>query len=139
MVYIKVVIMDLKEFCYRFKIYNVRKGQPYKQVDPYPMQFATRHKDFYADYSMRAYEVSTTEITISDVELDKLMTELDEIKSRDYHEFVNLKKQLGDGFMYDFHRELYSKQREERVRSNTPAVQKAWDNYQLMLKLAGYQ
>jgi len=126
---------SLNEFCKRYRAYACQ-GKPINQ--PQPLKFDKwLDKEFVYDTYIHTYSVPTVDINISEEDLDKLCNDLAEVDSEDYNEYVRLRKALGEHFILD-HYEIKARQiREEQARKENPGVQKAWENYQLMLKLAG--
>lgn len=126
----------LQNFCRQYYA-TVRPGRMLQR--PEPMQFRgwdNSPKDFY-HYHVTTYEVPSVEINLAEPEFNKLLSDLDEISSNDYNSYTKLKEMFGDRFVAEI---TYHKSRESReasLRSRNPGVQKAWENYQLMLKLAG--
>ena len=125
---------SLNEFCQRYRAY-ARQGDP--QSRPIPIKYDSYlDKGFTADYHFETYSVPTVDINISEEDLIKLFEDLAEMDSEDYNEYVRLRKALGEHFVLDLYEVKSREEREHRIRQNNPGVQKAWEEYQLLLKLA---
>jgi hypothetical protein len=126
---------NLTEFCQRYRAY-ARQGDPQRRHAP---MYYDRwmNKGFKSDYYFETYSVPTVDINISEEDLEKLCNDLAEIDSGDYIEYARLRKELGEHFVLEHYEAKRKQQRESEIRRNNPGVQKAWKNYQMMLKLAG--
>lgn len=126
---------SLQEFCQRYRAY-ARQGDPMRK--PLPIHYDSYlDKGFKADYYFETYSVPTVNINISEEDLDKLCNDLAEVDSEDYNEYVRLRKALGEHFVLEFYEAKRKMSWESQIRKDNPGVQKAWENYQMMLKLAG--
>ena len=104
----------------------LRKVESPRLVDDFDFR-----KD-YMSYHMQTYEVPALEITIAVEDMAKLLERQEDME--------HLERIYGPHVMEDVHkaRLLLQKEREEEyVRRGNPALQKAWSNYQLLLKIAG--
>jgi hypothetical protein len=131
--YIYLFEKNLNKFCSQYRA-HVKAGQPMRRVDPI---WADPISNNYRDFHVTTYEVPTVEIVISENDLSALMNDLAEMDTSEYNEFVRYNKILGRGFMNDLQTYKYRQSKEEHIRNQNPGVKKAWENYQLMLKLAG--
>jgi hypothetical protein len=61
---------------------------------------------------------------------------LAEMDSEEYNEYIRHRKGLGEHFIIDFYEHRRIQENEKRVRNSNPGVQKAWEEYQLLLKLS---
>lgn len=124
----------LNEFCSRYRAY-ARTGPTMRRAEP--ISFKNWKDDDFYHAHMNTYEVPALELTISEEDLQKLMDDLAEVDTPDYNEYQRMRKMLGEHFLLDLHSYKLQQAREDRARRENPGVQKAWENYQLMLKLAG--
>lgn len=132
---LKDTATSLNEFCQRYRAY-ARQGD--MQRRPMPIHYDSYlDKGFTADYYFTTYNVPTVDINISEEDLYKLFDDLAEVDSEDYNEYVRLRKALGEHFILAHYEAKRKREAEDRVRRDNPGVQKAWENYQMMLKLAG--
>jgi hypothetical protein len=100
------------------------------------LSFDSYHTDNYFDYSVKNDSVEAVEITMPKVEFERLVDE--------HEELVDLKCFTGftsvDLIKHDYGqmREQYlAKLNEMRIRNSNESVRKAYENYQLLLKLCG--
>lgn len=130
---------ELAEFCKKYHA-EARRGKPIRQYRS-PMRVRDLLAEFESDTPISAtfetYSSPSVEITISDSHLDKLLANLAEIDSEEYNEYVSLRKAIGENFVLDMYNARQEQVKEEQMRKDNPGVQKAWENYQMMLKLAG--
>ena len=126
---------SLQEFCQRYRAY-ARQGDPQRRSMPIHND-KYLDKGFKADYYFETYSIPTVNITISEEDLEKLCNDLAEVDSEDYNEYVRHRKELGEYFVLEHYEAKRKQQRESEIRRSNPGVQKAWENYQMMLKLAG--
>lgn len=124
---------DLNKFCSRYRA-QAKSGQTTRRADPV---WSDSSYSSYRDLYMNTYEVPTVVLTMSEPDLIALMNELNEVNTPEYKEFVGCRKILGHGFINELQSYKYRQSREEQIRNQNPGVKKAWENYQLMLKLAG--
>lgn len=125
----------VNEFCSRYRA-KVRRGGTLRRSKPIQYNEWKYEADF-RDVFMETYDLPAVDITISEEDLSKLVNDLAEFETGDYAEYVRMKRSLGDHFMLDLYEFKGRQAREERARQENPGVQKAWENYQLMLKLVG--
>lgn len=86
----------------------------------------------YMSYHLQTHDVPALEITIAVDDIARLLEKQDDME--------HLERIYGPNVMDDVHKSrlvLQREHQEEYVRRNNPALQKAWDNYQLLLKIAG--
>ena len=125
----------LNEFCQRYRAY-ARQGD--MQRRPMPIHYDSYlDRGFTADYHFTTYEIPTVNINIAEEDLDRLCNDLAEVDSEEYNEYVRLRKALGEHFVLEHYEDKRKQLRESEIRKSNPGVQKAWENYQMMLKLAG--
>jgi hypothetical protein len=127
---------ELNEFCSRYRAYP-RQGQPVRRSKKLNITDWVNPKDEWTFANLPTYEVPTVDLNISEEDLKKLFDDLAEVDSGEYKEYLRTRKVLGDHFMLDLYEVKGRQAREERARQANPGVQKAWENYQMMLKLAG--
>lgn len=127
---------SLNKFCSRYRA-TAKQGRPMRRSQPLSYKDWMDDKQDFFSTSLNMFEVPTVELTISEDDFKELLNEVDELDSDDYREYLRLTKALGEHFVIDLYSLRREKEREERVRNANPGVQKAWENYQLMLKLAG--
>jgi hypothetical protein len=125
----------LQAFCQRYRAY-ARQGDPQRQSMP-------RHhnsyfdKGFKEDHYFETYSIPTVDINLAEEDLGKLYNDLAELDSENYHAYVRHRKALGEYFVLEYYEAKRKQQRECEIRKRNPGVQKAWETYQLVLKLAG--
>ena len=117
--------------------YLYRIGATAKQVytrkiqSPRLVEDFDYHRDF-MQYHMHVHEVPALEVTIAVDDLAKLLERQDDIEQLERIYGPNVMDDVGRS------RQVLQKARDDEfVRRNNPALQKAWDNYQLLLKIAG--
>lgn len=126
---------SLQKFCQRYRA-QARTGRPVRRAEPISYN-PHWYKDDYKDYFINTFEVETIDLNITEEDFRQLLKDLAEMDSEDYNEYVRLRKHLGEHFVLELYELKGREERERRARTNNPGVQKAWENYQLMLKLAG--
>jgi hypothetical protein len=126
---------SIHDFCRRYCA-DVRSGRPIQKAQPISYSDWSKGNVDFMNLHIGHYSVPSVEIKISEEDFKNVLNALDEIDEREYQEFIRLKKTLGDHFMIDLYSIKGREEREQRARAANPGVQKAWENYQLMLKLA---
>lgn len=115
---------DIKDIEYFSRKYNARIGESkqYRHHTTVPIYYMD-YKTTRYDYDKESYDVPFVEMHLPIESFEHLM-QLDTVSNYDkYHVSQAL--------------EVFSQHRaDERVRSNNPAVQKAWTNYLTLLELA---
>ena len=104
----------------------VRRAQPYQYV---PYDFTT---DYTTNHYLETYEENIVEMELplsSFQTLAEHANDLEELRAR----FGPNIDEMGQRIMM----EDYRARQESLVRKNNPGVQKAWEKYQMMLKIAG--
>jgi hypothetical protein len=86
----------------------------------------------YQSYYMQAEEVLAIEMTMPLKALEDLVETHDEVERLKTFYGPDALNRMGEA--EDI---LYKNRKEEYARRLNPAVQKAWDNYQLLLRIAG--
>ena len=124
----------LQQFCQRYKA-HAKQGRPVRRSQPISYQGWT--KEDYKDLYLNTFEVETIDLNITEEDFRQLLNDLAEMDSEDWNEYVRHRKGLGEHFILEFYEHRRLQDREKRVRESNPGVQKAWENYQMMLKLAG--
>lgn len=115
---------------------KIRHGQMTRRPEPIRyMDF--NNKVYDQDYYINTYDVQTFDINIAEEEFKKLLNAIEEIDSQEYRTYQQLTSVLGENFISEIQNHKYRESREASLRNLNPGVQKAWENYQLMLKLAG--
>ena len=128
---------SIGKFCDRYHA-TARPGRPLQKIEPISYNpFSYKDDDVFNNVYMNTVTVPSVELTISEEDFQRLMSETEEIDSEDYKEYLRLTKALGQHFIVDYYSYKHQMAREEAARNKNPGVQKAWENYQLMLKLAG--
>jgi hypothetical protein len=127
---------ELNEFCSRYRAY-ARQGQTVRRSKKLNLTDWVNPKDDWTFANMPIQELPTVDINISEEDLKNLFDDLAEVECGEYQEYLRTKKVLGDHFMIDLYSIKGREEREQRARAANPGVQKAWENYQLMLKLSG--
>lgn len=133
--YQKEKISDLEKFCKRYRI-QARQGRTIRRPEPISYKPYTFEDDFRNVY-INTVEMPTYDLNITEEDFKQLLNDLAEMDSEEYNEYVRLRKSLGEHFVVDLYGLKSQQERERRIRATSPGVQKAWENYQLMLKLAG--
>jgi hypothetical protein len=86
----------------------------------------------YTNYYIQAEDVPAIEMTMPLRALEDLIETHDEVERLKTFYGPDALNRMGEA--EDI---LYKNRKEEYARRNNPAVQKAWDNYQLLLRIAG--
>lgn len=133
--YAKEPLRDLHEFCQRYRA-QAKTGRPVRRTEPISFKQWTKDTDF-QDLYINTFDVETIDLNLTQEDFKQLLDDLSELDSEDYNEYVRLRKHLGEHFILEFIDQKGKQTREQRIRYDNPGVQKAWENYQLMLKLAG--
>lgn len=131
----KTQLKDFNEFCKKYRI-QAREGRPSQRAQPFSYKDWGKEVDF-RHLSLNTFSVPTYDLNIEQDSLNQLMDDLAEIDSEEFNEYMRLRKALGEHFVLDLYQYKSKEAREEKARKDNPGVQKSWENYQLMLKLAG--
>lgn len=133
--------MNKKSYQYFCKRYNAQV-QPSRQrlVKSQPLHYNhnwSKDNDF-NDFHINTYEVPAVDITLPEEDFGNLLNIFEEIENpqSDWSQFEYYKKRLGPDFISRAIYQIEATEREQRIRARVPALQKAWDNYQLLLKIS---
>jgi hypothetical protein len=113
--------------------HQIQAKQVYmKRIQPPSYSFDYDFKREYTNYYMQTEEVAAIEMTVPLNALEDLIETHDEVERLKTFYGPDALNRMGEA--EDI---LYKNRKEEYARRNNPAVQKAWDNYQLLLRIAG--
>jgi hypothetical protein len=83
----------------------------------------------------RTETVPAVEILISERGFDELLGISEFLDSDEYRRILYMDSVMGKNWLNNILNQQDRNQREHHLRSQTPALQKAWEHYQVMLKL----
>lgn len=108
---------------------------------PSSMEIAERlswRNDPYAmDVTSRRQTVPAVEIQISERDFDELLAISEFLDSEEYKKIQYMDSAMGKNWINQILNQQDRAERERHLRTKFPALQKAWDQYQLLLKLTG--
>lgn len=86
-------------------------------------------------------DVPAVEITMPEECFETILEKVNETspENREWQEYNYINKKLGPGWVYRLVELDEQQRRESRLQQTNPALKKAWDQYQLMLKLCENQ
>lgn len=92
----------------------------------------------YADMYLDTHSVPAVEVLLAEEDFNKLINVVEEIENpqSDWSQFEYYKKRLGPDFISRAIYQIEATDREQRIRARVPALQKAWENYQLLLSIS---
>lgn len=124
---------SLRSFCKRYQA-TVSQCRELRSYTPH---FSLAGPDL-RQYSSFNYEtVSTVDINLPERLFTLLIESINELDSEDYQQYKYMQKKYKGNFMGEMRKEESSRAAEHRTRSNNESVRRAWENYQMLLKLAG--
>ena len=130
-----------RNFLSRYSVINIRQGDPYYYYYATPYSFSDRYLDnlrSLPESKLRPRRSETVEVTFDQEKFNNLLEDIELCYSDDYIYYKHACSKLG---AFEISRllgsQLNQKRLEEKIRETVPAVKKAWENYQMMLKLAG--
>ena len=98
----------------------------------------TGRYDPYANEDVhRTKTVPAVEILISERDFDELLGISEFLDSDEYRRILYMDSVMGKNWINQFQNQQDRTVREQHLRTKFPALQKAWDQYQLLLKLTG--
>lgn len=101
-------------------------------------QPVTGRYDPYANEDVhRTKTVPAVEILISERDFDELLRISEFLDSDEYRRILYMDSVMGETWLNNILNQQDRNQREHHLRTKFPALQKAWDQYQLLLKLTG--
>jgi len=136
--------MDMKtEKIYKFeRMYRTRVR--HSQITmPVPTYIPTwdRYDPGKFEASYKTETIPALEFAVSVDDFEDIVDKLDQYSdtNKDWYEFQKCNDTYGPGWMHRMRRLESDKKREERLRQYNPALNKAWEQYQLLLKLCENQ
>lgn len=86
--------------------------------------------------TQRTYD-NMIDITISEKAFNELTTAVEEYyNNNEINEFRHLKERWGNGWIEDYFSLKKNNKFEQQLREKNPNVQKAWEQYQILLEIA---
>lgn len=122
-------------FCRKYEA-RVRQGAVVRRAEPIRYTEFGKTDDFRNLY-INTYDVPAVEISMPEDRFRDIADLIYDIESPNstYSTYERYSQALGQNWIYEFESFKHREAQEERIRRNNPAVQKAWDNYKLMLNL----
>ena len=122
-----------EEFCRRYEARVERTGQRYRRAEPSPWRISDyRETSSIADESFLHFvEVPLVAITLPEDRLGALIEH-----ERRVTDMIDTKSQFHSRYSVLDHI-IREHEEESRLRSTNPALKKAWENYQLLLRIHG--
>lgn len=118
---------------------TVRSGRPMRRTVPNfdYLPYRYESKPFYDE--LKVQDVPSVEIDMPQECFESLLDIFGEIENpnSDWGKFEYYNKHLGPGWIERVIYEDTQRTRESKIRDSNPGLKKAWENYQLMLKLSG--
>ena len=121
---------DVNKFLHKYDI-QARQSQMRKYKAPSYTFDDFKHSNSY-DHYVHTLTVSAYELLISEEDFRRLIA-ADDAMEEIYHRWGPDAR----NYLNEAYRVLGDEARETRVRKSNPAVQKAWERYQMLLKIAG--
>ena len=123
----------IEEFCRRYEARVERTGQYYRRAEPSPWRISDyRETSSIADGRFLHFvEVPLVAITLPEDRLGALIEH-----ERRVTDMIDKKSQFHSKYHVLDHI-IQEHEEESRLRSTNPALKKAWDNYQLLLRIHG--
>jgi len=122
-----------EEFCRRYEARVERTGRYYRRAEPSPWRISDyRETSSIADERFLHFvEVPLVKITLPEDRLGALVEH-----ERRVTDMIDKKSQFHSKYHVLDHI-IQEHEEESRLRSTNPALKKAWDNYQLLLRIHG--
>ena len=122
-----------EEFCRRYEARVERSGRYYRRAEPSPWRISDyRETSSIADERFLHFvEVPLVKITLPEDRLGALVEH-----ERRVTDMIDKKSQFHSKYHVLDHI-IQEHEEESRLRSTNPALKKAWDNYQLLLRIHG--
>ena len=122
-----------EEFCRRYEARVERMGRYYRRAEPSPWRISDyRETSSIADERFLHFvEVPLVKITLPEDRLGALVEH-----ERRVTDMIDKKSQFHSKYHVLDHI-IQEHEEESRLRSTNPALKKAWDNYQLLLRIHG--
>lgn len=124
--------IDLKEFCHMYSA-DTRPGHSRYRAEPINYTF---FKEL-THLEQGVTRVETIDINLSNEDFKLLLEDLSAVHSDNFIQYDRQCRELGEHFMVELYELRTQKSRERKIRESHPGVLKAWENYQIMLKLVG--
>lgn len=128
--------MDLKNVYNFERRFNARVRPSFMKVsNPAPLTWQDMTS---SDYHSTNYTTETTpavEILMTEKMFAELLDLSDECNSQEYRHWRYMNSRMGQNWLNNVLNQQDRNQREHYLRSQNPALQNAWEQYQLLLKL----
>jgi hypothetical protein len=124
-------------FCSRYRA-RVRESQEsfYRRE---PISYSRWNIDPQTPFHQTLETMSGVDISMSQEDFGKLLDIFEEIQDpySNWSQFEYMSKHLGPGWVDKLLKFKHQQEQDERIRHRNPGVQKAYDNYMMLLRIAG--
>ena len=128
--------MNSNDVYYFERRYNAQVRSRQMTVrNPVPITWQDRLDSDIYDMKTITESVPAVEIVMTEDSFKELMALSDECNKQEYKQYQYLTSKMGQNWLANVLNQQDRNQQEHRLRSQNPALQKAWDQYQLMLRL----
>lgn len=128
--------MNSNDVYYFERRYNARVKLSQTTIqNPVPVTWQDMAIPDYHSMSCTTETTPAVEIVMTEDSFKELLKLSDECNNREYKQYQYMTSRMGQNWLNNMLNQQDRNQQEYRLRSQNPALQKAWEQYQLMLKL----